>query len=187
MVMLRFMLVVVAITLAIGLFGCSQGPGRDSAPTADDRNDQTPAEGPNQAKSQGQWWKNESIVAELELTAEQAQAIDDLMAVSAGDANQARQRERRLSLRYLRALGQDPYDPDLVDRVGEQLNGVFATTNSRRLENIRAIRDVLTYDQWTKLWELAPKALQIGGFKMVRGPRIQITDSEVPPTPTPMP
>jgi hypothetical protein len=133
-----------------------------------------------------QWWRDESLLAKIEPTDDQLQAINDLMAVTVESANQQRQQERQLSLRYLRALSQEPYDPALVDRVSERLIEVLSSEQSRRIENVRALRDILTQEQWTKLWDAAPQVLQIGRFRAMRGPKITVTDDPNPsPTPTP--
>ena len=185
MVNLRFILIVVAITLGFFSFGCSQSPGPEPAPSANEHNEQTLAEGSGQARPHVQWWRDGSVAAELELTDDQVSAIDDLMTVSSGDANQQRVQERQLSLRYLRALAQEPYDPAMVDRVSERLIEVLSSKHRLRIENVRALRDILTEEQWTKLWEVAPRVLQISGFRVLRGPKISVTDSFPSPTPIP--
>ena len=185
MVNLRSMLVVVAITLGFFSFGCSESPSPEPTPSANEHNGRAPAEQSGQARPQAQWWRDESIAAELELTVDHVSAIDDLMTVSSGDANQERQQERQLSLRYLRALAQEPYDPAMVDRVSERLIEVLSSKHRRRVQNIRALRDILTEEQWTKLWEVAPRVLQISGFRILRGPKISVSDSFPSPTPTP--
>ena len=186
MVNLRFMLVVMAIALGVGSFGCAQSPSPPPTPSADEPNGQTLAEGSGQARPRvQQWWRNESIAAELELTDDQVQVINDLMTVSSGDANQQLQRERQLTLRYLRALAQEPYDAALADRLSERLIEILANEQRRRIENVRALRDILTQEQWTTLWEVAPRVLQIGRFRALRGPKISVSDADVSPTPAP--
>jgi Spy/CpxP family protein refolding chaperone len=182
---LRFILVVVTITLGFGSFGCSRSPNPEPGPSADDHHIQNSADESGQARQQRQWWHDESITAEIGLTDDQFQAINDLMTVGSGDSNQQRQRERQLSLRYLRALDQEPYDPALADRVGKKLIEVQSSKNRQRVDNIRAIRDILNHEQWTRLWEVAPGALQIGGFRVLRGPKISVSEADGSPTPTP--
>ncbi len=185
MVNLRFILVVVAITLGFGAFGCAQSPGPEPTPPANEHDGQTLAEETDQAQPPEQWWRDESIAAQLELTDDQVQMISDLMTVGTGDAKQQRQRERQLTLRYLRALNQEPYDPAMADRLSKQLIEVLSSKHRQRIENIRALRDILTHEQWTKLWEIAPRVFQIGRTQILLGPKISVTDSDVSPTPTP--
>jgi hypothetical protein len=107
------------------------------------------------------------------------------MRVSSRHDSEQRQRERRLSVNYLRALAQEPYDPALIDRVSERLIGVLSERSRRRVEDLRAVRDVLTQEQWTRLWEVAPRAVQIGRVRVVRGPKVSVSDTEEAPTSTP--
>lgn len=185
MVHLRFMLVLVVITLGFGSSGCSQSPSSDPAPPANEQNDRNLAGESGRAKIRTQWFRDETTAAELELTDDQIQAISDLMAVSSGDGSQQLQQERQLTLRYLRALSQEPYDPTLADRVGERLVEVLSSEQRRRIETVRGLRDILTQEQWNKLWEIAPRALQIGRFRALRGPKISISEPQDSPSPTP--
>lgn len=177
----RFMCIVVATVLGIAGFGCSQGDSPPVPPS--DR--LVEAEGQEQKKVRKRWWRDQSVLADLELTDDQVQAVNDLMAVKAGDGNSQRERERKLSLRYLRALAQEPYDPAMVDRLSGQLVETLANEQRLRIESTRALRDILTQDQWTKLWEVAPRAVQVGRFRVMRGPTISVTDESSAPSPTP--
>ncbi len=184
MLISRFMLIVGAIVLGFSNFGCLQShSGLENALSADENKGQALAEGPVRAEGKGSWWLNEAIVAELELSDDQVQIINQLMIDNSGDAQQKRQRERQLSLKYLRALAQEPYDPALVDRLSERLTDVMFNDQRRRIENARTLRDIMTQEQWSRLWEVAPRALQIGRFVAVRGPKIAVVDNEGSPTP----
>jgi Spy/CpxP family protein refolding chaperone len=181
----RFMLVVTAISLATITFGCTRGPASEQTPPANEHGQEVLAEETNQPKLHPQWWRDKSIVAQVELTDDQVQVISDLMTVSAGDAKQQRIRERQLTLRYLRTLNQDPYDPAMADQMSEMLAEALSTKHRQRIANIRAMRDTLTHEQWTKLWEVVPRAFQIGRTHVLLGPRISVTDSDSAATPTP--
>ena len=181
----RFWVIIAAIGFGISSFACSQGSSPESTPSAESRDRRAAGQRSDQVRPHRQWWRDESITAQLRLTDDQIQAINDLMTVSTGDSSQQRQQERQLTLRYLRALSQEPYDSVLVDRVSERLVEVMSSEDRRRIENIRDLREILNRDQWTKLWELAPRVFQIGRFRALRGPTISVTDSDVSPTPTP--
>jgi hypothetical protein len=133
------------------------------------------------------WWRDEAVLEALGLTDEQVEAIDTLMAVNTAEGNQTRQRERQLSLRYLRALSQEPYDVELVNQLNGQLTEILSSEHQRRIGSVRALRDILTQDQWTELWQVAPQAVQIGRFRVARGPKITITDEDPNASPTPVP
>ncbi|RLE26374.1 MAG: hypothetical protein DRJ65_05685 [Acidobacteria bacterium] len=185
MVNLRFMFVVGAIALGFCSFGCSQSPSPEPAPSANEHNGQTLAKESGQARPHGQWWRDESIAVELGMTDDQVQAINDLMTVSPEDSDQRRQQERQLSLKYLRALAQEPYDPALVDSLSERLTEVLSSKSRRRIQRVHVLRDILTQEQWTKLWDIVPQVFQIGSFRILRGPKISVSDSDISPTPTP--
>jgi len=185
MMNLRFMLVMVLIALGFGFFGCSQSANPEPSPSAIEPNGQTLAEESGQARAQVQWWRDEAIVAQLELSDDQVDVVNDLMTVNTGDGNQERQLERKVTLRYLRVLNQEPYDAALADEMSKRLNEVLSSKHRRRIQNIRALREILTLEQWKKLWEIHPQIFQLGDFRILLGPRISVTDSDVSPTPTP--
>jgi len=183
---LRVMLFATMTTMVLSSIGCFQGPSTEPSPSTNERSGRTQAGESGRAKPQTQWWQDQVITEKLELTDDQIQAISDLMAVSSGDDNQHRQQERQMSLRYLRALDQNPYDPELVERASERLINVLSSKDRQRIENVRALRDILTHEQWTTLWNVAPRALQISGFRVLRGPKISVSNAdESPTTPTP--
>ena len=181
MVNSRFMFLVVMMALGLSYLGCSQSDSRAPVPTAEE-NGQTVADGTSPAKRLVRWWRDESIVAELGLSDEQIQAINQLMTTNTGDSTEQRQKERQFGLRYLRALNQEPYDAAQVDDLSARLIEVVSNEHRRRLESVRSLRDILTSEQFTKLWELAPRALQVGRFLATRGTTVSVTgDSEPPP------
>jgi hypothetical protein len=181
----RFVHFVVAVALGLGFLGCSEHP--DPKPTASthERKDANRSE-ENGVRSDERWWRDEAVVAELGLTDQQVEAVRDLMSVNRGDGLQHRQMERQLSLRYLRALSQEPYDAALVDGLSDRLVELLANEHRRRIESVRALRDILTQEQWTRLWEVAPRAVQVGRFRIAFGPKISVT-GEPEASPTPMP
>lgn len=173
MVHTPFKLLALVIVVGMGCHGCSQPV--ELSPPADEDEGQTVAERSDIDRLVTRWWRDESIAPELELTDDQIEMIEELMTASAAVASQQRQQERRLGLSYLRVLAQDPYDPDQADRLGERLIEVLEEQHRRRVENVQELRDILTVDQWVKLWELAPHALQVGRFRAARGPGILVT------------
>lgn len=185
MVILRFMFIVMAIATGFFLFGCSQSHSPDSAPPADQKEGQASAEGSKRAQGPVMWWRDESIVAELELSDDQVRTIDELMAENSGGGDKQRQQERQLTLRYLRTLNQEPYNAALADQLGQKLLEALSSEHRRRIERIRALRDILTHEQWTKMWDVAPRALQIGRFRIALGPKIAVTDDDSPPAQKP--
>ena len=182
---LERMLILVTIVLGLCSFGCSQRSDQESTPPTGQQHEQAGTEVSGQAGRQTQWWQDELILDELALTEDQVRAINELMTVGAGDSSMQRQQERRMALRYLRVLNQEPYDVALADELSQKLVEALSSENRRRIENVRAIRDILTIEQWTTLWEVAPRALQIGRFRVLLGPKIAVTDGDPAQTSTP--
>lgn len=179
-------LILLVIILGLSSFGCSQSSRGESTPPAGQQDEQAGTENSIQANRQTQWWRDESILDELDLTEDQVRAIYDLMDVGVGDSRMQRQQERRLTLRYLRVLNQEQYDPVLADELSQKLIDALTNDRRRRVENLRAIRDIMTVEQWTTLWDLAPHALQIGRVRVRLGPKITVTaDDGSSPTPVP--
>lgn len=178
-------LFLVAVFSGFCSFGCSQSSNQGATPPEGQQQELDGMKVPGQANRQTQWWHDDSILDELELTEDQVQAISDLMTVGAGDSSSQRQQERRMALRYLRVLNQEPYDAALADELSRRLIEALSSENRRRIENVRAIRNILTIEQWTTLWEVAPRALQIGRFRVLLGPKIAVTDGDPAQTPTP--
>jgi hypothetical protein len=175
----------VAIAAGLVLVGCSQRSNPEVVTSAVEESGGPGTEASSRDVRNVRWWSDESILAELQLTDDQVRRIHEVMRVSSRHDGEQRQRERRLSVNYLRALAQEPYDPALVDRVSERLIGVLSERSRRRVEDLRAVRDVLTQEQWTRLWEVAPRAVQIGRVRVVRGPKVSVSDTEEAPTSTP--
>ena len=177
----RFIFIVVAIAMGLSFLGCSQSPSPAPVPPADEDNGRTAAAGSDKAMQRVRWWRDGSIVAELGLSDDQVQTIDQLMASNTTESTNQRKRERHLSLRYLRVIAQEPYDAALVDGLTDQLIEVLSNEHHRRIESVRTLRDILTREQFTKLWELAPRALQVGRFMASRGNTISVKGNSEPP------
>lgn len=182
----RFVLILAAAAVGFGSLGCSPSRAPGSTPAAVEGGGAAAVEASDDAESSVRWWRDDSIVAELGLTDDQIDAVEELMAASTREANEQRQKERRMSVLYLRALAQEPYDAALVDRTGEQLVDVLSNEHRRRIDSVRAVRDILSRDQWVKLWDVAPRALQVGRFRVARGRRVSVAP-EPDASPTPLP
>jgi len=188
----RFLLQLIAIALVLGFAGCTGSQGSAPASQSDDGGSEVTANEGQRSKPRMRWWRDEAIVAELQLDDSQVQAIQDLMAESSRISSELRDKERQFGLRYLRALSQDPYDPVLVERMSNQLTQVLEDEHRQRIDNVRALRDLLSEQQWTTLWNRVPRALQVGRFRALRGPKITVTDNfsaseDAPVFPTPVP
>jgi Spy/CpxP family protein refolding chaperone len=177
------MIIVLAISFSSVLVGCSNDTSPERVPPEGVERNGDVTDESSEEDRELLWWRDESVLAALQLTDDQLQAVTELMSLARQEGNRQRQTERRMSISYLRALAQEPYDEILVTRSSEQLIEVLSERSRNRIETIRAVREILTQDQWSKLWEIAPRALQIGSFRIVRGPAL--TTEEPTPTPTP--
>lgn len=122
------------------------------------------------------WWKDPEITAEIDLTQEQTTRIAAVMSDVRTQAGQRAELERRATTRFHRALSQETLNPEQVDRMGTELEEVLSARYRIRIKRMREMREVLTYEQWEKLWKLAPTALQIGHVRVFRGARLYVTD-----------
>jgi Spy/CpxP family protein refolding chaperone len=102
----------------------------------------------------GEWWTNDRVVQRIGLTAEQQQAIGDLVyqhALRMIDLN-AELKKAELALADL--VGRSPLDPAEVRKAF----GAFQTARRRleteRFEMLLAVRQQLSDDQWRELLEI---------------------------------
>lgn len=130
----------------------------------------------------GPWWRDTAVVAEVVLSDEQLAEVEQLMAGGSDDRSTIRRRERRAGLAFLRALSQDPYDPAHVEHRAAEVVDALSDVHRHRLDQIHALRDILTHEQWLRLWKAAPQTLQVTRFLATLGPTISVTD-EWPPDP----
>lgn len=130
------------------------------------------------------WWKDPAIVTEMELTDEQAEQVGAIMTEAAADVATRTDVERQAATRFHRALSQEQPDPKLVDAMSAELEEVFCGRERIRIDRIRKMREILTYEQWEKLWKLAPAALQVGHVRIFRGPAVYVTDGTPIPSPS---
>lgn len=174
--------VIAILSFGLVLWGCSADDraARPDAAVVEPSapvNDEPPAAGAVGSRPQkGPWWRDPEVVTALDLSDDQVERVGQLMA---GDPNRRateRRRERHAGLSFLRALSQDPYDRALVERRSAELTEILAENQRHRVANVRALRDILTYAQWMKLWEVAPQAIQVGRFYATLGPKITVSD-----------
>ena len=122
------------------------------------------------------WWTDPEITAEMNLTEEQAEQIKAIMAEAGTKAAGQAELERRATTRFHRVLSQEYPSPEQVDRMSTELEEVLSARNQVRINRMREMREVLTQEQWEKLWQLAPTTLQVGHVRVFRGPRVFVTD-----------
>lgn len=173
----------IIFAVILGLAVCS------SCSSPDQTAENTSNPGADRAKEQKRntpptaWWKNPEITAEMNLTQEQATQIDVIVAEASSQAKQRAELERSATTRFHRVLSQEKLNPEQVDRMSAELEEVLSTKNRIRINRMREMREVLTYEQWEKLWQLAPKALQVGSVRIFRGSKLYVTDgTPVPDT-----
>ncbi len=183
----RISSILLATTVGLAQAGCSQGvdpvqpPGPNAATAAAGGDTGTgPAKRPGQAPAH--WWLKAEVTTKLGLTDDQLQQIKQVMSGRSEEGLERAKRERRASTQLLRALNQNPYDPALVERLSAELDQVLAYNHRHRIEQVRALRDILTHQQWMMMWDVAPQALQMGRIQIVMGPRITVTDGTPVPT-----
>lgn len=179
----RCWLVVIAIAGAgLALGGCSAGnsTGRPDVavvePAGQGDGEPPPGAAAGRHPPLELWWHDPEVVTALGLSDDQVDKIGQLLIVDPGQRTTENRRERRAGLSYLRALSQDPYDQAVVEQRAAVLVDALSDTHQRRLAKVRALRDILTREQWMKLWEVAPRAVQVSRFFTTLGPRITVAD-----------
>lgn len=163
-----------AVILGLVVASSCSNPGK----TAEDR----PNTGADRAKEQKRntpqttWWTDPEITAEMNLTDEQVSELDADMAETRTQVIQRAELERRATTRFHRVLSQENPDPAEVDRTSAELEEVLSARYRIRINRIRKMREILTQEQWEKLWQLAPSTLQVGHVRVFRGPSVFVTD-----------
>jgi len=133
----------------------------------------------------GRWWVKPQITSDLNLTDDQVQQIETIMSEIGEETAEQSQQERRATTRFHRALNQDPPNPDQVDKMRSVLEETLATRHRRRIDQVWRVRNVLTQNQWQKLWKLAPQALQVSQARIFMGPTLHVTEGTPIPAPVP--
>lgn len=136
-----------------------------------------------QVRNQGAtlWWKNPEIADEIHLTEEQSEKIEAIMGEVRSEAVELAERERRAATRFHRVLSRGDLNPEHVDRMSAELDEVLSARHRVRINRVRRMREVLTQEQWEKLWQLAPNSLQVGQVRIIRGPNVYVTDGTPAP------
>ncbi len=83
-------------------------------------------------------------------------------------------------------LSQDTVDPILIEKLAEEYEKAMLKKHQINVDRLRETREILGADQWNKLIQVDPGAVQIGGFRLMPPVKITITDgTPIPVTPTP--
>jgi len=131
----------------------------------------------------GRWWVNPQITSDLNLTDDQVKRIETIMSEIGKEMADQSERERRATTRFHRALNKDPLNPDQVNKMRSVLEETLAARHRRRIDQVWSVRNVLTHNQWQKLWKLAPQALQVSQARISMGPTLHVTEGTPVPTP----
>jgi len=156
----------------------SEGAVAEAASQADDERSGVGPDG--RAPLRQPWWRDADVVAEIGLSDDQLASVELLMADGADVRSTIRRRERRAGLSFLRALSQDPYDPDQVERRADEVVDTLSDVYRHRLDQVRDLREILTHEQWLRLWKVAPQAVQVTRFRATLGPTISISGDGQP-------
>ncbi len=182
-----FWLMVIALaSTGLAFRGCGTdeaGIPRDGAvaEAAAQGDEAIPEEAPaGRAPLQPPWWRDAGVVAEIGLSDDQLASVELLMADGSDARSTIRRRERRAGLAFLRALSQDPYDPAQVERRAAEVVDALADVYRHRLDQVHGLREILTHEQWLRLWKAAPQAVQVTRFRATLGPTISVSDEGQP-------
>ena len=173
--------VVFAVALGLLVSSSCSNPEQAAENTAETGADGAQAQKLN--KPPASWWTDPEITAEMNLTEDQATQIGAIVAEARTRSGQRADLERRATTRFHRALSQEELNPEQVDSMSAELEEVLSARYRIRIDRTRAMREVLTHDQWEMLWKLAPTALQVGHVRIFRGASLYVTDGTPVPSP----
>jgi len=112
------------------------------------------------------WWKNESTAAEIGLSEEQIQRLDEM-------ADRGRQQVRAVRQRYfaayralIEALSSDAASNEIIGEKRGELIETWSALTALGVDQLIEMSEILTEEQWTKLPEVAPRALRLGNVSL---------------------
>ena len=119
-------------------------------------------------KNKGSWYEQEAVQQKLELTADQVTSIAEVEA-SFGPRLAAMNEEKRTAYRALMtALDAGELPQQEFETKRARLEAAYGSHAAVTGDRWRALRRVLTEEQWRKLPKAAPKALTLGHFGVAK-------------------
>ena len=121
---------------------------------------------------------------EIGLSEEQVERLREGFRAITERASANRKAERRAYMQFLRALRQDPVDPEVLTQRRADFEQAVLQRHRLHVDRVVGIREVLDHEQWEVLRRVAPQAIQIGVFDPIHPVAVQITDgTPIPATP----
>ena len=134
---------------------------------------QNPARGRMKAMMQrmdqaARWWQNPELAEQVGVTPEQVESLDGMAAEAQEKRRTAARVYAAAYARLIAALSQPETKAAPVEERTSELEQAQSAMFSVSVERLLTMHEILTHEQWEKLREVRPGALQIGQVK-IRG------------------
>jgi hypothetical protein len=111
---------------------------------------------------QQQWWKNESVAAELGLTEQQMRQLDEAGERYREQLRSLRPRYTQTYLAFVETLSDHDASEESISQGRAAMAEAWSELMGSSIDQLLEVRSILNAEQWTKLPEVAPRALRLG-------------------------
>ncbi|MCW8984338.1 MAG: hypothetical protein OQK55_03275 [Thermoanaerobaculales bacterium] len=111
------------------------------------------------------WWERESVQRELGLGSNQVSAIATIEEQNRELAREQRKAQQTAYRKMVRILASGVATEDEIAAARQALEDAWTGSIRQSVGHWIKLRDELSTEQWEKLPEVAPRVLQLGGFR----------------------
>ena len=125
------------------------------------------------------WWNRPQIAEKVGVSDDQKTRLDAAADEAQKERLAASEMFSTVYARYLDALSEATFDRTDIERHRKDVEDASASVMAASLDQLIAVREILTHEQWTTLREVMPSAVRLGQMrtKGVRG----LTGAPSPP------
>jgi Spy/CpxP family protein refolding chaperone len=129
------------------------------------------------------WWEKEKVHSELGLSSHQASAIASIEEQNEELTKQHRKVQQQAYRDMIKLLTVGSPSEEEIAVAREALEAAWTESVGMSVDHWMKLRNELTSEQWEKLPQVAPRALQLGGFRMHGMGRIRVGEKGERPAP----
>jgi hypothetical protein len=111
------------------------------------------------------WWNRPQIAEQIGVSVEQKARLDAAADEAEKERRAASAEFSAVYTRYLDALSEATVDRAVVDRRRKDVEDASASMMAISLDQLIAVREILTLEQWTSLREIMPGAVRMGQMR----------------------
>jgi len=126
------------------------------------------------SKQRQGWWEREEAQTELGLSSHQVSAIASIEEQNEELLKQHRRAQQQAYRDMIKLLTVGSPSEEEIAVAREALEAAWAESVGMSVDHWIKLRNELTSEQWEKLPQVAPRALQLGGFRMHGMGRIRV-------------